>query len=81
MGRNFSKTKQVNVTLPEAVYSVMEGLANDQGRSVANLAAFCIEYFLAVDAPKLYPFSKCLDRKEVGDVAGMDDEEDLESDD
>lgn len=60
MGRPTSSTRKINLTVPDAIYEVLEELAEDQGRSVANLTAFAVEYFLAVNAPTLYPFSKCL---------------------
>ena len=36
-------SKRVNVTLPDEVYELLELLADKQGRTVANLAAFIIE--------------------------------------
>jgi hypothetical protein len=73
MGRPNSQTRKINLTVPDAVYEVLEELAKDQGRSTANLTAFAVEYFLACDAPKLYPFAKCLEKRDA-----MEDQDDTE---
>ena len=36
-------SKRFSVTLPDAVFEELEKLANEQGRTTANLAAFIVE--------------------------------------
>jgi predicted DNA-binding protein len=36
-------SKKFSVTLPDAIYKDLEDIANREGRSTANLAAFLIE--------------------------------------
>ena len=36
-------TKRVYLTLPDKVFEALEKWANDQGRPVANLAAYLVE--------------------------------------
>ncbi len=36
-------SKRFSVTLPDAVFEELEKLANEQGRTTANLAAFLVE--------------------------------------
>ncbi|MTJ48383.1 hypothetical protein FJR05_11125 [Dolichospermum sp. UHCC 0259] len=36
-------SKRFTVTLPDAVFKDLEDIANNEGRSTANLAAFVIE--------------------------------------
>lgn len=68
-----AQTRKINLTVPDAVYEVLEELARDQGRSTANLTAFAVEYFLACDAPKLYPFAKCLEKRDAEIREAMED--------
>ena len=44
-----SKTRRVNVTLPEGIYKELEIKAKLQGRSPASLSSFYIEHQLALE--------------------------------
>ena len=37
-------SKRFSVTLPDTVFEDLEKIANEQGRTTANLAAFLVEY-------------------------------------
>ena len=43
MGIDEFVSKRINITLPDSVVEELEGWADAQGRSLANLAAFLLE--------------------------------------
>jgi hypothetical protein len=61
-GEQGPETKKMYLTVPTEVYDVMEKLAVEQGRTLSNLGAFAMEYFVAFVAPKAYPLSKVLSK-------------------
>lgn len=58
-------TKKVYATVPTELYESLEALAANQGRTVASLAAFALEYWMSVDAPKLYPMNRVIRQYET----------------
>jgi predicted DNA-binding protein len=50
-------SKRFSVTLPDLIFEELEKLANEQGRTTANLAAFLIETGIR-DIKKQFPSSK-----------------------
>ena len=72
------ETKKMYLTLPTQLYDVLEQLAEEQGRTLSNLGAFALEYFVAFVAPQAYPLSKVLENRETKreEFDIEDDEED-----
>lgn len=42
----FRRPKRLTVTVPERVYTTIEQLATEEGRSMSNLVAFALEHWL-----------------------------------
>lgn len=57
-GTKNPETKKIYATVNRELYEAMESLADRQGRTLAALASFALEYFMAECADRLYPLNK-----------------------
>jgi hypothetical protein len=64
MPRPRVEMRKVQVTVHPELFDVLEGLANQQGRTVAGLAAFALEDWVSERAPRIYPLAKALRKYE-----------------
>ena len=60
MPRPKVEMRKVQVTVHPELFDALESLANQQGRTIAGLAAFALEDWVGERAPKIYPLSKAL---------------------
>lgn len=57
-GARAPETKKIYATVNRELYEAMEVLAERQGRTIAALTSFALEYFMAECADRLYPLDK-----------------------
>ena len=67
MGKAADKTKRITIGLPEAIYKGLENWAIEEGRPVANLAAYQLEQAIRIKYPDRFPPQ--IQRVDVGRTA------------
>jgi hypothetical protein len=55
VGKASDKTRRITIGLPATVYAGLEDWAEEEGRLVANLAAYQLEQSIRCKYPDLFP--------------------------